>query len=450
MSKSDHKAWFREASLGMFIHWGPYAIWGRGEQVLFREKMNQHVYADQACRWNPKHYDPKTWAKLAKRAGFKYAVLTTRHHDGYCMWDTSTTDYSSSSQAPRRDFAGEYVEAFRRAGLRVGLYYSLVDWRFPAYFEGPRNAPEGWRKFVGYCHEQVRELMSNYGKIDVFWFDGNWPSPAQAWRARELVGMIRRLQPDILINERLNVQRCEPGHDDPALPPDSGEDFGDFSTPEQHITADPGRLWESCNTSTWRLWGYTHGEQWHTPEKLLDMITDAAQQGGNLILNVGPDAQGRIPKPFDTRMTRIGRWLKQNGEAIYGTTPGDVCEFVTWGRQTRKGNNLYLIIRFWHNGGTLTLGGLATRVKSATLLATGRRLAFTQTADHLIITGLPRRKPGDLFPVIRLICLSEPTPRPWAAKRLWTGDPRRMTHWAHARGEGGQVDGSWRETKTGL
>jgi alpha-L-fucosidase len=447
VAEKDRQAWFREAALGMFIHWGPYAMWGRGEQVLFRERVDQKEYAQKACAWDPKGFDPEAWARTAKEAGFKYAVLTTRHHDGYCLWDTRTTDYSSAAQKAGQDFVGPFVKAFRKAGLKVGLYYSLVDWRFPAYFEGPQNDPEGWHKFVAYCHAQVKELMSNYGKIDVFWFDGNWPSAAQAWRARELVGEIRKLQPGILVNERLNTQPCAPGHEDLTLPADSGEDFGDFSTPEHHITADAKRIWESCNTTTWRLWGFTQGEQWRSAEELTDMICTAAERGGNILLNVGPDGQGRLPKAFSSRFKRIGAWLKTNGEAIYGTTPGDVCEFVTWGRQTVRGNNLYLICRFWHNGGTMTLGGLATKVKSATLLETGEKLAFTQTEDHLTINGLPKKKPGDLFPVIKLVCAGEPKPRAWAAQRVWTGNPRRMTDWAQARGQGGQVDGTWKENQ---
>ncbi|HTE19858.1 MAG TPA: alpha-L-fucosidase, partial [Armatimonadota bacterium] len=155
----DYWRWFPEARFGMFIHWGPYAAYGRGEQVLFREHLDQRDYGERALRWNPQSCDPAEWAAAAKQAGTKYVVLTTRHHDGYCLWDSRVTDYTSAAQAPRRDFVREYVEAFRAAGLRVGLYYSLADWRIPAYWEGPAHDPQGWSAFREYVHAQVRELL---------------------------------------------------------------------------------------------------------------------------------------------------------------------------------------------------------------------------------------------------------------------------------------------------
>ena len=151
----DYWKWFPESRFGMFIHWGPYSVIGHGEQSLFREHMDQKEYAKMACEWNPEHYDPKVWASVAKKAGMKYACMTTRHHDGYCMWDTAYTDYSSAKQAPKRDFIREYVDAFRAEGLRVGLYYSIMDWRIPAEFEGAKRNPEGYKKFKEYVHNQV-------------------------------------------------------------------------------------------------------------------------------------------------------------------------------------------------------------------------------------------------------------------------------------------------------
>ncbi|RME61961.1 MAG: alpha-L-fucosidase, partial [Caldilineae bacterium] len=325
--------------------------------------------------------------------------------------------------------------AFRAAGLRVGLYYSLADWRVPAYWDGPSRDPEGWAAFREYVHGQVRELLSNYGKIDVIWFDGAWPQTAAEWESARLVEMIRQLQPDILINNRL-------GADDPddaalgGVVPSTGRSrhLGDFGTPEHEIRAEAG-LWESCQVSTWRLWGYTRGEQWRPAALLLDMLVESASKGGNLLLNVGPTPDGELPAAFVERAEAIGRWLAVNGEAIYGVEAGDVCEFITHGRQTRKGNNLYLIVRFWHGGGEIRLGGLATRVKRAVLLATGDEIPFRQTEDHVILSGLPLEKPGELFPVIRLECDGPPQPTAWAADRLWQGDPSRMAPWARQRGE---------------
>jgi alpha-L-fucosidase len=438
----EYWRWFPEARFGLFIHWGAYAIYGRGEQVLFREHLDQRDYARVACNWNPQKFDATQWAELAQRAGMKYAVLTSRHHDGFCLWDSQFTDYTTARQAAKRDFVREYVEAFRNVGLRVGLYYSLADWRIPTYWQGPAYDPEGWQSFREYVHNQVRELLTNYGQIDVLWFDGAWPHTQADWRSVELVELIRSLQPHILINNRLGIespQTATPGE----VVPDVGRshNLGDFGTPEHHITADPNRLWESCQVSTWRLWGYTIGERWRPADLLLDMLVEAASKGGNLLLNVGPDAEGRLPPEFVERAEAIGRWLAVHGEAIYGSEPGEVCEFITYGRQTRKGNNLYLIIRFWDGREQLTLAGLATPVRRAILLTTGQDLSFEQSEDYLTLTGLPKAPPTELFPVIKLECVGPPQPRLWAADRLWQGDPRRMTGWATARGESVYVEG---------
>ena len=428
--------WFPDARYGMFIHWGPYAQYGRGEQVLFREHLDQQEYAARACAWNPTRFDAQAWADVAVRGGMKYAVLTTRHHDGFCLWDSAFTDYTSAKQAAGRDFVRECVGAFRAAGLRVGLYYSLADWRIPAYWNGPRHDPEGWATFRAYVHHQVRELLTNYGQIDVIWFDGAWPQSAADWHSADLVEMMRQLQPGILINNRLGAD--DDGDDIPggSAVPSTGRSrqLGDFGTPEHEIVADPNRLWESCQVTTWRLWGYTTGEQWRPPELLLDMLVETAGKGGNLLLNVGPTAEGELPREFVERAEAIGRWLAQHGEAVYGVDAGEVCEFVTYGRQTKRGNNLYLIVRFWDGSGEVRLGGLATPVTRATLLSTGADVAFTQTEDHVLIHGLPLERPAALFPVIKLECAEPPQPTAWAADRLWQGDPRRMATWAAARG----------------
>ncbi|MBI2297566.1 MAG: alpha-L-fucosidase [Armatimonadetes bacterium] len=440
----DKWRWFPAARFGLFIHWGPYAQYGRGEQVLFREHLDQPGYVDRACAWNPQHFDARLWAATARDAGMRYAVLTARHHDGYCLWDSRVTNYASAAQAPERDFVGEYVEAFREAGLRVGLYYSLADWRIPAYWEGPEHDPAGWDRFRDYVHTQVRELLSNYGRIDVIWFDGAWPHHAGTWRSRELVESIRALQPDILINNRLGTPDPDEGarqSADGGLGAGESRTLGDFGTPEHHITAESGRLWESCQVSTWRLWGYTIGERWRPADYLLDMLIEAAQKGGNLLLNVGPEADGGLPPEFVLRARQIGRWLQQHGEAVYDAEPGEVCEFITYGRQLRRGNHLYLVIRFWDRSGEVHVGGLETRVERAVLLSTGAEVPFEQSADHVVIKGLPQDPPAELFPVLRLDFGSPPEPRDWARDRLWCGDPRRMTPWAAARGSSVWADG---------
>lgn len=432
-------AWFPEARFGMFIHWGAYAQYERGEQVLFRENLDQREYATRACAWKPTNYDPKRWAEVAVQAGVKYAVLTTRHHDGFCLWDSQYTDYTAAAQAAGRDLVREYVDAFRAAGLRVGFYYSLADWRIPAYWDGPTRDPEGWATFRNYVHNQVRELLTNYGQIDVIWFDGDWPQNQAEWRSLELVDMIRSLQPDILINNRLG-RAIAIGPDGRTLDHGGPRSLGDLGTPEHHITAED-RLWESCQVSTWRLWGYTTGERWRPADLLLDMLVEAASKGGNLLLNVGPEADGQLPPEFIQRAREIGQWLEVHGEAIYGSEAGEVCEFITYGRQTKRGNNLYLIIRFWDGQPQLTLAGLATQVEAVTLLTTGQTLEFEKQGDKLTISGLPASRPTALFPVIRVRCVEPPQPADWAADRLWSGDPSRMTAWAAARGTSVFADG---------
>ncbi len=436
-SAQDKSEWFSEARYGLFMHWGPYAGYGRGEQVLFREHLDQNDYAQVARAWNPARFNATAWADQARHGGFRYAILTARHHDGYCLWNSSATRYTAAAQAPGRDFVREYVEAFRAAGLRVGLYYSLADWRIPAYWDGPAKDPGGWERFRDYVHAQVRELLTHYGKIDVIWFDGAWPHTALDWRSVELVQMIRQLQPDILINNRLGTPSAaaqnpsSPNADGGAGPGESRE-LGDFGTPEHHITADSNRLWESCQVSTWRLWGYARGERWRPADVMLDMLVECASKGGNLLMNVGPTAEGEFPPEFVERTEQIGQWLHTHGEAIYGSESGEVCEFITRGRQTRKGNNLYLIVRFWDGRPELSLAGLQTRVLRAVLLTTGQELAFEQSEDQLILKGLPTERPSALFPVIRLECDGRPAARPWAVDRLWSGDASRMTDWARA------------------
>lgn len=432
--------WFTEGRFGMFIHWGPYAQIGRGEQVLFREHLDHHEYAQAACKWNPQNYDPHRWAAIAKQAGCKYATLTTRHHDGYCLWDSQYTDYSSARQAPQRDFVDEYVKAFHAAGLKVGLYYSLLDWRIPALFGRGERDPQGMTDFVRYVHNQVRELLSNYGPIDVFWFDGAWPLNAQQWQAPELIKMIRELQPSILINNRLDIQVA----DDDATPEElagASAELGDFGTPEHHISPDRRRPWESCQVSTWRLWCHTFGERWRPADVLLDFVCEAASKGGNLLLNVGPTADGEFPEPFIDRMTKIGQWFDVHGEAIYGTSRGNVTEFVTRGWQTVKGNTLYLIIRFWDGSVTFRVWGLASKVTRATLLTTGHDLRIEQAGDELKLHGLPTESPTDLFPVIRLECDGPPQPIELAGERLWARHPEKWIDWAAQRGTSVWTDG---------
>lgn len=444
-ARDPRHAWFPDARYGLFLHWGPYARYARGEQVLIREMMDQRVYEREACAWNPSAYDAREWARLAVESGFRYAVLTTRHHDGYCLWDTHTTNYSSAKQAPKRDLVREFVEAFREAGLRVGLYYSWIDFRIPAMYAGPERDPAGWAEARGKVHAQVEELCTRYGKVDVFWFDGVWPRTAREWGSGELVEKMRQWQPGMMINNRLGPHDPAPGEKGVTgmeAGVNESADRGDFGTPEHHITAEAGRYWESCQVSTWRLWSHTTGDRWRASDQWLDMLTDASCKGGNLLLNCGPDAQGRIPPEFASRAREVGGWLKVNGEAIYGgdLTPCDVCETTLVGaRQVRRGNTLYVICRFWHGGGSIRLAGLAPNIAKATLLGSDATLSVTADAYGVTVSGLPEKPPTSLFPVLKLECTSEPKALPSYSPHQWTGDPMRLVPWASARGTGWDV-----------
>ncbi|MGC9450714.1 MAG: alpha-L-fucosidase [Oceanipulchritudo sp.] len=442
--KNPAHRWFSEARYGLFIHWTPSSAVGRCEQVLMREWLDQKAYAENCRQWNPRSFDARKWADMAVASGMRYSILVTRHHSGYCLWDSKLSDYNSMRQAPMRDFVGEYVEAFRARRLRVGLYYSLGDFRIPAYFEGPRHNPEGWRRYVDFVHGQVGELLSNYGKIDIIWFDGAWPRSAEQWRSEELIQKIRALQPDIMINNRLDAQDPDSAANDQLEMPGESAVLGDFGTPEQRVAADPHRPWESCQVTNHRLWGYARGEHVKTAEMLLDSLCDCASKGGNLLLNVGPDPDGVVDPRVEENLRRIGKWLQVHGEAVYGTDrDGQVSDPITYGYQSRKGNILYLIFRFWPHTESMPIFGLQNTVRKATLLCDGSAVQVDTYEHGLLLKGLPVDKPCDLYPVIRLECGPGPLPLPCAHEALWQGDPLRFVPWARARGEGPNLDGSW-------
>lgn len=422
--------WFPQDRYGVFIHWGPYAAIGRGEQVLFREHLNQEEYENMAVSWNPDAFEPKVWAEIFQKAGFRYGCLTTRHHDGYCLWNTKTTDYSSMAQAPGRDFVKEYCEAMRERGLKVGLYYSWCDWRIPAYYEGPERNPEGWAHMKAYIHAQVEELCTKYGKIDYFFFDGVWPRNAEDLGSRELLEKMRIWQPGIMINNRLGFDT------DPAqlLKHGGGNEEGDFGTPE-HLVNPEKRLWESNQVSCWRWWGYHGGERWKSSEELLDSLCRCASSGGNLIMNVGPGPDGSLPEEFTQRALRIGKWLEINGEAVYGNDGGSLTEALTYGYQTICGKELYLIFRFWDKAKSFRLADLTSEAVRVTELSTGKELPFIKKGDNLEIEMPKSFGDTDLFPVLRISCKERPETNSWGSQRNWEGDPLRVAQWGRKRWE---------------
>jgi len=381
-AQQQRMKWWDDARFGMFIHWGVYSIPARGEWVMHVEKIPEEIYARYAQSFHPKRYDPNEWVALARQAGMRYMVLTSRHHDGYSLFDSQVSDFTAPKTAAKRDLIAEYVKACRKAGMKIGFYYSLLDWRWPAYWDGPDKDPQAWRKLVEYVHAQVRELCTRYGKIDVLWYDGSWPHSAEAWQSAKLNAMVRQLQPHIIINNRS------------GLP----EDFG---TPEQHITPEEGgRAWESCMTMN-DHWGYAAGDHnWKSTTQLIHNLANCASGGGNYLLNVGPKPDGTIPAESVKRLKEIGAWMKVNGESIYGCGRAPFGGGAA-GVTTAKGNTVYLHVFYWP-GAEICISGVEPRIKSARVLATGQRAKVSQRGASLCISGLPRKAPERHDSVIEL------------------------------------------------
>ena len=385
---ADHERrihWWREAKFGMFIHWGLYSILGREAWAMRDEDIPLAQYESLARQFHPVPYAARDWARLARKAGMRYMVMTAKHHEGYCLFDSNLTDYCATRRGPGRDLVREYVDSARAEGLRVGLYYSLMDWHHPDWLHAKDN-PAAHKRFVDYTHGQLRELMSNYGKVDILWYDMAVPLDAAGWRSQEMNDMVLHLQPDIIINNRNLLA-------------------GDFSTPEQSTHASKGD-WESCMTIN-DSWAYLAGDNnWKSPQQLIQNLVECARDGGNYLLDVGPMADGSIPAPSRERLIAIGKWLNKNGEAVYGT---ERCLFPhgNIGVYTRKGNKLYVIIYFWP-GDTMAVGGVQFRVRSARFLASGDAIPFTQKGSQLIFSGLPTQAPDNPVTVIAVECESQP------------------------------------------
>jgi alpha-L-fucosidase len=408
--------WFRDARLGMFIHWGLYSMLEHGEQPLFREFLNPSEYRALADRWRPTRYDPAEWAATAKAAEMQYMVLTTRHHDGFCLWDTATTDYNSARRAAKRDLVGEYVEACRAAGLRVGLYYSVPDWNDAGYMAGPQRDPRGFRNCIRIMWRQLEELVTRYGRIDLLWFDAsNFPTAAQL-RSTQLVRMLRSHQPDLLINNRLRKPR-------------KGGAWG-YETPEQRIGAVSTAPWESCITATRKFWGYhkCHADpgQWYSERELLNTFTSIITRGGRLLLNVGPRANGALPKLYKERSAALGRWVRANREAVYGTEPFS-HEFAYGGVLARKGRKLYLFFQYWP-GREFSMPGFNERLLSARFVDGGRRVKAAQEPHRIVLKEMPEKSP-DLVTVVELTFNAPPTTHPWAAHRLHNYPMPPLVEW---------------------
>jgi len=382
MARDD---WFREARFGMFIHWGVYSLLGRGEWVYYQEHFSKEEYARLAEKFQPQRYDPSEWVAIARDAGMKYMVLTTRHHDGFCLFDSQASDFTASKTGPKRDLVGEFAEACHSAGMRMGFYYSLEDWRFPGQLPHlPVKEASVYEPMVEQAHAQVREICSNYGKVDVLWYDGGFP--AGIWKSEALNRMVRELQPEILINDRS------------GLP-------GDFATPENVFTPQP-RLWEACFTMN-RTWGYGKWDKMYkSPAEIIRLLASCVAENGNLLLNVGPDGEGRFPPQAMETLHHVGQWLRANGKAIHGAGKSPF-EAPALGVATRMRDRVYLVIQRWP-GSTVALAWCGSKVRSARLLATGQEGRVEQDGDRVWIHGFPDYPPDPYLAVVELEFEGEP------------------------------------------
>ncbi|MGN0377916.1 MAG: alpha-L-fucosidase [Suilimivivens sp.] len=394
--------WYQKARFGMFIHWGIYAIPARGEWVRSVEEMPEEEYMPFFEEFNPVDFEPKKWAKAAKKAGMKYAVMTAKHHDGFCLFDSALTDFKSTNTGVGKDLVREYLEAFREEGLKVGLYYSLLDWHHPDYphyrdqhhpmrnCEAERNVERDFNRYLDYMHGQVKELCTKYGKLDIMWFDFSYGKlRGEAWRATELVNMVRSYQPDVIIDNRLEVS----GEGFGSIATDNPSVYsGDFVSPEQIIPpqglkSKSGRnlVWEACVTMN-DNWGYCAKDKNFKPAStIIKKLVECVSKNGNLLLNVGPDAKGNIPQESLQILAEIGAWMKKNGSSIYGCK-GSCLPKPENGRITQNGKKLYYHVMENAIGGVPLYGVARDQVKAVRLLSDGSELKI---ADNGFVNNYP-------------------------------------------------------------
>lgn len=422
--------WFVHDRFGLFIHWGLYSMAARHEWVQSAEKISPEEYeARYFTRFDPDLYDPRQWAAAAAGAGMRYFVITTKHHEGFCLWDSKLTDYKAPNTPAGRDLLRPMVEAFREQNLKVGFYHSLIDWHHPEYLIDPCNGPlkelpdeERHRlnasrdqdKYADYLHGQTRELLTEFGKIDILWYDFSFPNRhpegkgRQAWRSEELVKLIRELQPHVVLDDRLDLP------DDPPM--------WDVKTPEQiqpfawpRVNGQPV-VWEACQTFC-KSWGYHRDEQnYRSVENLLHTLIDCVSKGGNLLLNVGPTGRGEFDQRALDRLAGIGQWMRRHNRSIYGCTqaPG---EFPT-PRDCRLTyhpgrNRLYIHLLAWpYKHLQLEGDAFVQQVEYAQLLNDGSELPIGRRAKHAkinqadpkqsMVLNLPTTKPEVTVPVVEL------------------------------------------------
>jgi len=420
-------SWFVHDRFGMFIHWGLYSQGARHEWLKQREKMTDAQYEKYFEHFYPDLYEPKEWARMAKQAGMKYVVLTAKHHEGFCLWDSKFTDYKATNTKLGKDLLTPYVEAFRAEGIKVGFYYSLIDWHHPEYpvdcnhpqyedkeYMAEKNANCDMSKYAAYMRSQVKELLTQFGKIDVIWFDFSFPQREDGkgcadWESEKLIKLVRKLAPDIIVDNRLDL----PGS-------------GDIVTPEQYqplkpMTDEEGNpvVWEACQTFS-GSWGYHRDEQtWKSVDTLLWMLIDGVSKGGNLLLNVGPTARGEFDYRAIDRLDGMGAWMHGNSRSIYGCGPAPAefpvpadCRY-TYNPETRR---LYLHLLAWPFK-AVHLENLAGKVKYAQFLHDASEVLTREKGDEIhaalnqatpegyLTLELPTIKPNVVVPTVELFLI---------------------------------------------
>ncbi len=412
--------WWREARFGLFIHWGLYAIpagkWGNdttyGEWIRNRAHIPVQEYDKFVERFNPIRFNARQWVQTAREAGMRYIVITSKHHDGFCLFNTKETNFNVMSTPFKRDILKELSEACAEQGIKLCFYYSIMDWHHPDYtprrdWEEDTRSAEGadFDRYVAVMKGELKELVEHYGPLGVLWFDGEWEPTWSAGRGIDLYRYVRGLQPSIIINNRVGVGRAGMK----GLTKE-GEFGGDFGTPEQGVpeTGLPGVDWESCMTMN-KHWGYNaYDTNWKSGRALIRTLVDIASKGGNFLLNVGPTAEGVFPPASLERLREIGSWMRVNGVSIYGTQASPV-HGTTWGRCTQKilptGTRLFLHVFDWPKDGMLTVPGLRNSPQHAYFLGdASKHLLGVQLNDGglTIDIGKKQRDAADTVVVLEI------------------------------------------------
>ncbi|WP_020529767.1 alpha-L-fucosidase [Flexithrix dorotheae] len=415
----DKMEWWRDARFGMFVHWGPYAIPAGEHKGVKTDHIGEWImndlhipikeYEEYSKQFNPVDFNAEEWAALMKEAGMKYIVITTKHHDGFCLWDSKITDYDIMDFSPyKRDILEELAKACKKQGIALGFYHSIMDWHHPqaqAIWEPNYNKsrkdtlenPEFSQYYKNYLKPQVKELLTKYDGVKIIWFDGEWIPAYKTEMGKEMYQFISEINPEVIVNNRVDKGRQGMSGFNAE-----GVFAGDFGTPEQEIpdTGMPGTDWESCMTMN-DTWGYkSFDHNWKSDTVLIQNLIDIVSKGGNFLLNVGPTAEGKIPAPSVERLKAMGKWMAKNSESIYGSSASPLAK-PKWGRFTQKGDKIYAHVFNWPENGNLQIDKAIGDISKAYLLADKSSLELNTDASFLNVS-LPETAPDGIATVVVL------------------------------------------------